>query len=53
MPDGDGTSLARKTYYSVGGGFVVDEEAAGADRIVADTTVRARSVGHPRRTAPP
>lgn len=35
---GDGAALASKVYYSVGGGFVVDEKAAGADRIVADTT---------------
>lgn len=34
----DGDELAAKTYYSVGGGFVVDEEAAGANRIVADAT---------------
>ncbi|MGH1542001.1 MAG: L-serine ammonia-lyase [Arenicella sp.] len=33
-----GTSVFAKTYYSVGGGFVVDESAAGADRIVEDTT---------------
>ena len=26
------------TFYSVGGGFIVDEKAAGADRIVADDT---------------
>jgi L-serine dehydratase len=44
--DGDGTSLVRKTYYSVGGGFVVDEVAAGADRIVEDATV----LPHPFRT---
>ena len=44
--DDDGTSLVRKTYYSVGGGFVVDEEAAGADRIVEDATV----LPHPFRT---
>ena len=31
--------LRERTYYSVGGGFVVDEEAAGADRIKADDTV--------------
>ncbi|KZE32811.1 L-serine ammonia-lyase [Crenobacter luteus] len=37
--DGDGNELASKVYYSVGGGFVVNEEAAGADRIVADSTV--------------
>ncbi|MEM7456784.1 MAG: L-serine ammonia-lyase [Planctomycetota bacterium] len=30
--------LSCKTYYSVGGGFVVDEEATGTDRIVPDTT---------------
>jgi L-serine dehydratase len=33
-----GEALVSKVYYSVGGGFVVDENAAGADRIVADTT---------------
>lgn len=36
--DDSGVSLSDKTYYSVGGGFVVDENATGADRIVADTT---------------
>jgi len=30
--------LLSRTYYSVGGGFVVDEKAAGADRIVKDET---------------
>jgi len=30
--------LAERTYYSVGGGFVVNEAAAGADRIKADDT---------------
>lgn len=30
--------LRARTYYSVGGGFVVDEAAAGADRITPDTT---------------
>ncbi|MFJ2717164.1 L-serine ammonia-lyase [Streptomyces sp. NPDC087437] len=34
----DGRELAARTYYSVGGGFVVDEEATGADRVVADAT---------------
>ena len=34
----DGASLRKRTYYSVGGGFVVDEEAVGADRIVQDET---------------
>jgi len=36
--DAAGEVLRQKVYYSVGGGFVVDERAAGADRIVADTT---------------
>jgi L-serine dehydratase len=31
-----GEELVRKQYYSVGGGFVVDEQAAGADRIRED-----------------
>jgi L-serine dehydratase len=34
-----GDDLVReRTFYSVGGGFVVDEAAAGADRIKADDT---------------
>ena len=37
--DANGNELLNKVYYSVGGGFVVNEEAAGEDRIVADTTV--------------
>ncbi|MFF4550244.1 L-serine ammonia-lyase [Streptomyces sp. NPDC001435] len=37
--DAEGTELLSKTYYSVGGGFVVDEEAVGADRIKLDDTV--------------
>jgi L-serine dehydratase len=36
--DANGEVLAAKVYYSVGGGFVVNEEAAGADRIVPDAT---------------
>ena len=36
--DGDGNELRDKIYYSVGGGFVVNEEAAGADRIKIDDT---------------
>ncbi len=43
--DEAGETLASKVYYSVGGGFVVDESAAGADRIVADT----RPLVHPFR----
>ncbi len=30
----------KRHYYSVGGGFVVDESAAGADRIIEDQTVQ-------------
>jgi L-serine dehydratase len=33
-----GVVLRESTYYSVGGGFVVDEHAAGADRIKEDDT---------------
>jgi L-serine dehydratase len=36
--DAAGRGLYERTYYSVGGGFVVDETAAGADRIVEDST---------------
>ena len=39
---GDGGILRERTYYSVGGGFVVNEEAAGADRIQADDTTLPR-----------
>jgi len=37
--DQQGNELFRRIYYSVGGGFVVNEEAAGADRIAIDSTV--------------
>ncbi|WP_121709429.1 L-serine ammonia-lyase, partial [Streptomyces sp. E5N91] len=37
--DAEGAEVLTKTYYSVGGGFVVDEDAVGADRIVLDDTV--------------
>jgi L-serine dehydratase len=33
-----GSVLRESTYYSVGGGFVVDEHAVGVDRIVEDET---------------
>ncbi|PWQ98337.1 L-serine ammonia-lyase [Leucothrix arctica] len=36
--DASRQSVFAKTYYSVGGGFVVDETAVGADRIIEDTT---------------
>jgi L-serine dehydratase len=37
--DDSGAELRTKIYYSVGGGFIVDENAAGADRIKPDDTV--------------
>lgn len=37
--DAQGNSLRESVYYSVGGGFVVDESATGADRVVTDPTV--------------
>jgi L-serine dehydratase len=36
--DADGEELATRDYYSVGGGFVVNQDEAAEDRIVADTT---------------
>ncbi|MFZ6049333.1 L-serine ammonia-lyase [Pseudomonas sp. CR3202] len=36
--DDAGIQIRSREYYSVGGGFVVDEEAAGLDRIVEDRT---------------
>ncbi len=36
--DDSGEEIRGKVYYSVGGGFVVNEEAAGADRIMEDDT---------------
>ncbi len=37
--DAEGRVLHKAVYYSLGGGFVVDEAAAGADRIKADDTI--------------
>jgi L-serine dehydratase len=37
--DAAGALVLEKTYYSVGGGFVVDEDAVGEDRIKLDDTV--------------
>ena len=37
--DAQGNELAARDYYSVGGGFVVNQDDASHDRIVADTTV--------------
>ncbi len=39
--------LREAAFYSIGGGFIVDEQAAGADRIVEDNT----HLPHPFRTA--
>ena len=36
--DAEGNELASRDYYSVGGGFVVNNDEAAEDRIVADTT---------------
>src|SRR5688572_26782803 len=36
--DADGNVIATRDYYSVGGGFVVNQDEAAEDRIVADTT---------------
>ncbi len=36
--DGAGYDLDERTFYSVGGGFVVDESTAGEDRLVEDRT---------------
>jgi L-serine dehydratase len=36
--DDSDAEISLRTYYSVGGGFVVDEEATGADRVVLDET---------------
>ncbi len=36
--DRAGEVIRERVYYSVGGGFVLDETAAGADRIKPDTT---------------
>lgn len=37
--DASGLQIRSREYYSVGGGFVVDEQAAGADRVTPDRTV--------------
>lgn len=36
--DAAGAEVATRDYYSVGGGFVVNQDEAAEDRIVADTT---------------
>ena len=44
--DAEGELLSERHYYSVGGGFVLDEDEAGRPVIVADTT----PVAHPFST---
>jgi len=36
--DGDDNEIRKATFYSVGGGFIVNETARGTDRIVKDDT---------------
>ena len=45
--DAQGDAIATRDYYSVGGGFVVNQDDAAEDRIVADTT----ALPYPFRTA--
>src|SRR5688500_2837514 len=45
--DAQGGVIATRDYYSVGGGFVVNQDDAADDRIVADTT----PLPYPFRTA--
>ncbi|MFF2246035.1 L-serine ammonia-lyase [Arthrobacter sp. NPDC058130] len=45
--DHTGAVLNERSYYSIGGGFVVDGDADADDRVVADTTV----LPHPFTTA--
>ncbi|WP_119718825.1 L-serine ammonia-lyase [Cognatilysobacter tabacisoli] len=44
--DADGEVIATRDYYSVGGGFVVNQDEAAEDRIVADET----ELPHPFRS---
>ncbi|WP_423183808.1 L-serine ammonia-lyase [Arthrobacter sp. NyZ413] len=37
--DHAGEVLRERSYYSIGGGFVVDGDASGSDKVVADATV--------------
>jgi L-serine dehydratase len=55
--DQQGDVLVERTFYSVGGGFVVDEDGIGAERVVQDDTVQpfpyrsgAELLAHTRRT---
>ena len=46
--DATGNELRKSTFYSVGGGFIVDEFAAGADRIVEDDSKQPYPLRQPR-----
>ena len=55
--DEHGAVLVERTFYSVGGGFVVDEDGIGAERVVQDETVQpypyrnaVELLAHTRRT---
>ena len=43
--DAQGRLLSQRTYYSVGGGFVLDENETGPNRISPDATVLPRPFG--------
>ena len=43
--DAAGRELDSRVYYSIGGGFVVNEQDAGADRLVRDTTSLPHALG--------
>jgi len=45
--DAHDSVLRSKTYYSIGGGFVIDDSSRSGDRVVSDQ----RNVPHPFRTA--
>ncbi len=58
--DEAGHQIATRTYYSVGGGFVLDEDETGAKQIVPDSTpvpypfsTGAELLAHTRRTGLP
>jgi L-serine dehydratase len=56
----DGTELGRRTYYSVGGGFVLDQDTAAGPHLVPDAVAvpypfasAAELLGHARATGLP
>jgi L-serine dehydratase len=55
--DGQGDGILERTYYSIGGGFVLGEDSGGAPRIEADSTpvpypfdTAAELLGHTEKT---